>query len=183
MFSCLSGWFVCVWMPVCACLFHWSAVKVMILSPCLGPLLSLLVTVCDRGCLSHLPHRAGALSVFLPCRLKCLCSAVCSCSILTLCGVNGKSQKAASLNRIAVRGRRVGTTAHLPPFNLLLCCWLRAWITCITHYFGIILFTAHALVSLVWFKYIREVVLRSLCVCVHVSYCIAYYVQSERWLW
>lgn len=51
--------------------------------------------------------------VFLLCLLKCSCSAFCCCSALTLCGVNGKSQKAAFLNRNAVCGR------HSCPFTSL----------------------------------------------------------------
>lgn len=66
------------------------------------------------------PHLLGSNVIFvsLKCRLKCLHSTLRPCSALTLLGVNGKSQKAALLNRIAAD--RVGIAGCLPPLNLML---------------------------------------------------------------
>lgn len=176
--TCSHVWsgYLCV--AVCACLFHWSAEKSW-LYLLVSALLCLFCSVpslaaCQRSCwLRWLPRRAAALSVFLPCRLKRLCSAFCSCSALTLCGVNGKSQKAALLNRIAVRGRRVGTTAHLPPFNLLLYCYWESVSHVLHHYFGILSLPAHALVFLVWLKYMREASCFTQPACLNVQLCLS----------
>lgn len=59
--------------------------------------------------------------VFLKYRLKCLLSALCPCSALTLFGVNGTSRKGSLLSRIAVGWMGRGAIAAcLPPFNLML---------------------------------------------------------------
>lgn len=151
MSHCLGYLRVCLCIHACFidCRWKQSNDSVFLSWPSPSLLVNLSLTPVFPLCSLHLPRRAEALSVFLPCCLKCFCSAFCSCSVLTLCGVNGKSPKTASLNRIAVCGRRVGTTAHLPPFNLSLYCYWESESHILYHYLEILSLTAHALVFLV----------------------------------